>query len=255
MAELCEPKDMCVGDDIKCSNLGEEPRRECRIAGKKKYLQGVDRGDWPSGDCHEWLARDATEDGICGPARQCYSRCVFSGENSGQCTSYATHEQLTALICATFMTYDECEQESKLDLEASPGLGETWTGTYCCPVFEAIDGTYPACTWERNAREDDGTFMKHGPFDKCMGKKAPLGESAGRIPTYLVEPALAKRWCGDIENEADCEAKQPCVWQYKELTCKKSSAKGFWDRGGVFVMADPDETCNYPGCWGEEDDK
>ena len=36
MAELCGPKDMCVGEDVKCSNLGDEPRRECRVAGRRQ---------------------------------------------------------------------------------------------------------------------------------------------------------------------------------------------------------------------------
>ena len=31
----------------------------------------------------------------------------------------------------------------------------------------------------------------------------------------------------------------------------RSGAQGFWDRGGVFVAADSENTCNYPGCWGE----
>ena len=93
--------------------------------------------------------------------------------------------------------------------------------------------------------------MPKGPFDGCTGKRPPLPESAGRLLTYLVEPSLAKLWCGDLLTEAECDAKSPCVWQYKELTCKKSGAQGFWDRGGVFVSADSDNTCNYPGCWGE----
>ena len=93
MAELCDPKDMCSGEDIKCSNLGEEPRRECRVAGRKKYLQGVDRAEWPTGDCHEWLARDATEDGVCAPARQCYTRCTFAARSTRRTLSPNTLQQ------------------------------------------------------------------------------------------------------------------------------------------------------------------
>ena len=57
--------------------------------------------------------------------------------------------------------------------------------------------------------------MPKGPFDGCTGKRPPLPESAGRLLTYLVEPSLAKLWCGDLLTEAECDAKSPCVWQYK----------------------------------------
>ena len=180
---------------------------------------------------------------------------MFTGEDSGHCTSYSKAETLSKLICEEKTTLDDCDTSSALNLAGSPGKGEKWAGTFCCPVFEAIDGTYPHCTWPRNARYADGAYIPHGPFDKCAGKRSPLPESAGAELSYLVEPALAKIWCGYIESEAECKAKDQCVWQYKELTCKKSDSPAYWDRGGVVVMANPEGACSYPGCWGEDDER